>query len=52
MQHSKMHVKEKRRHCNSEKCVVWAGKQPTLGLICAHKEGNGCLVASDWLKRQ
>lgn len=50
MQESKMHLKEKRRH-NSKKCVVWAGKQPVLGLIRAHKEGNGCFVASDWLKR-
>lgn len=44
--------REKRRHYNSEKCVVWAEKQPALGLICAHKEANGCFVASDWLKRR
>lgn len=37
---------------NSEKCAAWAGKQPVLGLICAHGEGNGCFVASDWLKRR
>ena len=47
-----MHLREKRRHYNGEKCGVWAGKQPALGLICAHKEGNGCFVASDWLKRR
>lgn len=51
MQQGKMRLKEKRRPYNREKCVLWAGKPPAHMLICAHKEGNGCFVASDWVKR-
>lgn len=41
-----------RQREKNKKCSFGAGKQPALMLICAHKEGNGCFGASDWLKRR